>query len=143
MSNLVGRVHFKAEIDGDRMPEDARRIGRRAGEAGATGFNENWDREFRKGLTREGKLSLDHWKRYGKRDGLAYGRGLEVEFERFSSSLSRAFDNFQGIQIKEGFLDEAIGDTQNWERGVDKLRSQMELLNNQGSITDSQFRGGR
>ena len=140
MSNLVGRVHFNAVIDGDKMPEDARRIGRRAGEAGATGFNENWDVEFRKGLTREGKLSLDHWKRYGKRDGLAYGRGLEVEFERFSSSLSRAFDNFQGIQIKEGFLDEAIGDTQNWERGVDKLRSQMELLNNQGSITDSQFR---
>lgn len=144
MSNLVGSVHFRATIDGKKMPEDARRIGQRAGEAGVTGFNDEWDKEFRRSLSREGQLSLDHWKRYGKRDGLAYGRGLELEFKKFSSSLSNAFDNFQGIQVKEGFLDEAIGNVHDFERASADMRSQLELLNRQGSITDSQFRrGGR
>ena len=140
MSNLVGRVHFKAEIDGDKMPSDAQRVGMEAGRTGAKGFNDEWDKEFRKGLTAQGRRQLDHWKRRGSTDGLAYGRGLEVEVTKFADRLNRAFDNFQGIQIKEGFLDEAIGDTQNWEREVDKLRSQMELLNKQGSINETQFR---
>lgn len=140
MSNLVGRVHFQAEIDGDRMPSDAQRVGMEAGRKGAKGFNDEWDKEFRKGLTAQGRRQLDHWKRRGSTDGLAYGRGLEVEVTKFADRLNRAFDNFQGIQIKEGFLDEAIGDTQNWEREVDKLRSQMELLNKQGSINETQFR---
>lgn len=140
VSNLVGRVHFNATIDGRQMPKDAERIGKQAGLQGGKGFTEEWDKEFRKGLTAQGKQQLAHWQRRGKVDGLAYGSGLEVEFRRFSSRLNSAFDNFQGISVNSDFMDEWIGKSRNWEERVDALRGDLDLLQRQGAITDTQYR---
>ncbi len=140
MSNLVGRVHFKAEIDGDRMPSDAQRVGREAGLLAGKGFNEKWDAEFRKGLTATGKQQLAHWKKRGSADGLTYGAGLEDAFRKYSTRLDDAFSNFQGLQIDSSFLDEYGGSVRDVERDVNGLQEQMDLLHRQGGITDAQYR---
>ena len=140
MSRLVGTVHFKSTIDGTRMPADAKKMGREAGLAGGKGFNEAWDKELESGLTREGKKTLEHWKRRGKLDGLTYGSGLEVEFRKLSSRLNDAFADFQGISVNAGFMDEFAAKSANWERDVNGLRENLELLHRQGGITDFQFR---
>lgn len=140
MSRLVGTVHFRSTIDGTRMPADAKKMGREAGLAGGKGFNEAWDKELESGLTREGKKTLEHWKRRGKLDGLTYGSGLEVEFRKLSSRLNDAFADFQGISVNAGFMDEFAEKSANWERDVNGLRENLELLHRQGGITDFQFR---
>ena len=140
MSNLVGRVHFKAEIDGDKMPSDAQRVGREAGLLAGKGFNEKWDAEFRKGLTATGKQQLAHWKKRGSADGLTYGAGLEDAFRKYSTRLNDAFSNFQGLQIDSSFLDDYGGSVRDVERDVNGLQEQMGLLHQQGGITDAQYR---
>ena len=140
MSNLVGRVHFKAEIDGDKMPSDAQRVGREAGLLAGKGFNEKWDTEFRKGLTATGKQQLAHWKKRGSADGLTYGAGLEDAFRKYSTRLNDAFSNFQGLQIDSSFLDDYGGSVRDVERDVNGLQEQMGLLHQQGGITDAQYR---
>ena len=140
MSNLVGRVHFKAEIDGDRMPSDAQRVGREAGLLAGKGFNEKWDAEFRKGLTATGKQQLAHWKKRGSADGLTYGAGLEDAFRKYSTRLNDAFSNFQGLQIDSSFLDEYGGSVRGVEHDINGLQEQMDLLHRQGGITDAQYR---
>lgn len=139
MSNLVGSVHFNASMDGKKLPEDAKKLGNEAGLAGGKAFSESWDKEFRKGLTSTGQSQLDQWQRRGKLDGLAYGRGLETEFKRFSGKLNSAFDDFQGISVNAGFLDDVIGKSGQWESSLEEMRQGLELLNRQGGITDAQF----
>lgn len=139
MSQLVGRVRFEADIDGKGMPRDAERVGMQAGRAGAKGFGEEWDKEFRKGLTQQGKAQLAHWRSRGSTDGLAYGRGLEVEVTKFAGRLNKAFDNFQGLQINSNFMDEFVGKSGDWEKGIAGLKDELSLLNRQGAITDTQF----
>lgn len=136
----VGTVRFNARMDGDKLPRDAQKVGMQAGRKGAKGFGDEWDKEFRKGLTAQGKRALTHWKTRGKTDGLTYGRGLELEITKFADRLNRAFDNFQGIQVNSEWLDEFGARSRNVERDLEKLRGEMDLLHRQGGITDAQFR---
>lgn len=140
MSRLVGRVHFNATLDGKSIPADAERAGRQAGLAGGKAFGDEWDKEFRKTLTSQGQRQLTHWNKRGHADGLAYGRGLELEFEKFSSRLGRAFDNFQGLSVSSDFMDDFVGKSGDMDRAISQLTDDLELLQRQGTISDTQFR---
>lgn len=140
MSNLVGTVHFRSTLDGRDMPEQAQKMGRDAGLSGGKAFNEQWDKEFEKGLTAAGRKTLASWKKRGNLDGLAYGAGLEAEFKRFAGRLSDAFADFQGISVNSSFMDELGEKSRNVEGDLTRLRESLELLHRQGGITDYQFR---
>lgn len=140
MSNLVGRVHFNATLDGKGMPRDAERVGREAGLAGAKGYNKEFDKEFQRGLTNLGRQQLGWAKRRGETDGLAYGRGLDAAFKKFSDRMERNFDIFQGLQVDSNFLDEWIDKTRRLDPQIDDLRSSLDDLARSGQITDTQFR---
>lgn len=140
MSKLIGRVHFSSSIDGENMPKDAQKMGKQAGLKGGKAFTEAWDKEFREGLTTMGRQQLTHWGNRGKADGLMYGRGLEIEFKKFSARIMDAFDAFQGLSVDADFLDDFKTKGEDAEKSISKLREQMGLLHRAGAITDVQFR---
>lgn len=139
MSRLVGRVHFNATLDGKSIPGDARRAGRQAGEAGGKEFGKAWDGNFRDTLTQQGRAQLAHWQRRGNADGLAYGRGLELSFAKYQRRISSAFDNFQGLNVDDAFLDNWLDKSGGVEKNARELRDQLVLLQREGRITDRQF----
>lgn len=136
----VGTVRFNARLDGDDLPKDAKRVGMEAGREGAKGFGDEWDKEFSRTLTQQGKAQLAHWRRRGDTDGLAYGRGLELQITQFAARLNRAFDDFQGIQVDASWMDRFGEKSRDLEKDIENLRGEMDLLRRQGGITDTQFR---
>lgn len=126
MSNLVGRVHFNSTIDGKNMPKDAERIGRRAGKAGADGFDKEWEKGFSKTLDKSAKASFDRWRKSGRRDSNIYTSIFRRGLQNFRRDALRTFE---GVRFgDQDFFDRMVKQFGSAEDAAKHLKIQLDSL---------------
>jgi hypothetical protein len=140
VSQLVGRVHFTASLNGDRVPKDAKRFGEEAGREGAKGYDRTWSKGFSDTLSKSGRESLRRWEANGRSSGTVYGRALNERLTRF---LSQAEKNFADLRLQPGFLDDFSRKFGDAGLAAGELQRQLVTLNDEGKITEQQFGAAR
>lgn len=140
MSNLVGRVHFNASMDGKGMPKDAERIGRQAGKSAADGYDKTWSKGFQQTLTESGRAAYRRWRDSGGESGGIYGREFN---RRMSSFLKDAERAFAGLRLDANFLDSWNRDFDDAGTAARALQDRIMALNEAGKITGAQFQAAK
>ena len=136
----VGRVDFTARIDGRRTPRDAENIGRRAGAAGAEGYDETWSKGFEETLTKAGQDSLRRWRKNGANDGTIYGREINRTMKKF---LKQAEIDVAGLRMRPGFMDDFSRKFDDAGLAARDMQNKLIELNRQGQITDQVFEASK
>lgn len=139
-SRLVGSVHFNSTIDGKGMPADAKRIGEESGRAASEGYDKEWRKSHRDSLTRTGRESLARFRASGRDDSSVYAREWKA---RWAEMVSNAEKAFAGMRIDKGFLDNLARDFGSTSEAANEMRTSMNLLREEGLITNRQFEAGR
>lgn len=140
MSNLVGRVHFNASMDGKGMPKDAERIGQKAGEAASTGYDKTWSKGLQQTLTKSGRDAYNRWKTSGGESGGIYGREFNRRMSGFLKDAERAF---AGLRMDANFLDSWSRDFDDAGTAARALQDRVMALNESGKITGAQFKAAK
>ncbi len=140
VSRLVGRVHFTASLDGDRVPKDARRYGEEAGREGARGYDKTWSKGFEDTLNKNYRRNIDLWRQNGKNSGDAFGRELSGRFLAFMRDAQK---NYGAMRLEPGFLDDFNRKFGDAGLAAGALQRQLVELNREGFITEKQFNDAR
>lgn len=126
MSNLVGRVHFNSTIDGKNMPRDAERVGRKAGKAGADGFDEEWEKGFSRTLDKTARASFERWRKSGRRDSNIYTGIFQRNLIKFRQDAMRTFE---GVRFgDQDFFDRMVKQFGDAEKASKSLKNQLDSL---------------
>lgn len=108
------------------MPRDAERIGRQAGQAGAKGFDEQWEKAFAKTLDRSARASFDRWRKSGRRDSNIY---TSIFNKRLVQFRSEAMKTFEGMRFgDEEFFGRMVKRFGSVEAASKSLKHQLDSL---------------
>ncbi len=136
MSNLVGRVHFTASLDGRGTERDAERVGRQAGEAAGKGYDSTWSKSFRDSLTREGKAALTRFGKNGEASGTEFGKAFQGRLDSYLRDAQKSFD---GLRIDADFLDQFSKGFDDAGLAAGRLQEQLNTLRETNQITEAQY----
>lgn len=131
MSNLVGRVHFTAVLDGRGTERDAEVIGRKAGAAAGEGYDKTWQKSYRDTLTESGKKAFDQWQKNGEKDAGVYGKAFT---RRFKGLQTEARKSLEGIRLDPGFFDDFNKKFGDAGISAGRLQEQLNSLNNAADV---------
>lgn len=140
VSRLIGRVHFTASLDGDRVPKDARRYGEEAGREGARGYDKTWSKGFEDTLNKNYRKNIELWREQGRTSGNIFGRELS---NRFLAFMKDAQKNYSALRLEPGFLDDFNKKFGDAGLAAGSLQRQLVELNREGYITQKNFDDAR
>lgn len=140
MTTTIGRVDFTARIDGRRTPRDAENVGRKAGAAGAEGFDETWSKGYEDSLTDAGKKALARWRQNGKKDGGVYGSEISKTMKKF---LTEARADVANLRLRPGFLDDFTKKFGDAGLAARDLQVKLIELHREGEITGQVFEASK
>lgn len=129
MTNTVGRVNFRAVLDGTSTPKDAERLGQEIGRKGSKGFDEEWTKRFRETLSKSGQQSFDAWQKAGAKDGGAYGSIFQKRLKTYiTQTVTQANDIFAGIRLDDGFIDDFAKRFKDADEATAELHKNLKAL---------------
>lgn len=140
MTNTIGRVDFKASLDGRGVENDAKRVGREMGKSSAAGYDETWQTGFKDSLTKAGKLAYEEWKKNGSESGRIYSTAMT---DRINKVLKEANKNFEALRLDAGFLDEWNKNFDDASLAAGELQKQILLLSDAGETNASALAAAR
>ena len=133
----IGRVTYEADIDGRRLPAQARKIGRAAGATMGSEMGKSLDSDFDQALTSYARKWAGRMRRHGDITGHSFTQAMNSvvrrELEGLVDDMAKIFGKSGGIQDFARNFDDA-------GEAVKRLRDNVARLNSQNLLTDAQYK---
>lgn len=124
----IGRVEFIVDLDGDKLPAQARALGKQIGAAGKSAgkdFGEEFESEFDKSLTSIGKRASTAMNKAGRAGGESFIDSFEKSVRRKADSIQ---DSLADTLADKGKLEKALSGFDDLSEGVVHYERELEAL---------------
>lgn len=132
----IGRVTYEADIDGRRLPAQARRIGRSAGAELGNNLEKGFEGPFDRLLSDIGRDVESRLRRSGRLGGLNFTNALE---RAVTSRLHGIADQIADVFASPDGVKKFVSSFDDAGEGIEELRRRLGALRESGSLTDWQF----
>ena len=133
---VIGKVEYLADIDGRRLPRQARKIGTAAGKELGESMGKAQDSEFNKALTDYGRKWTSAYRKQGKYLGLSFDSAIKSVVR---TSLNDMVSDMAEVFGKKGGIEEFTKRIGGAEEAVQQLRDNLAKMNQTGALTDERF----